>query len=293
MNYQIHDIEQMTGIKAHTVRIWEKRYNLLSPHRTATNIRYYDDEQVRRLLNVSTLVNAGKKISRVARMTDTDLAMHIRELQLNGPAQHAYASFMAALTTSMLNFNEEEFGSLIDQIFLRYGSLDAVTKVVYPFLTKVGVLWSTNEAMPAQEHFASCLIRKKLILEAGKLPAAWRADKKVMLFLPPEEWHEIGLLLSEFVVKSCGYKTIYLGQSVPFENVLRTFKSTQVTHLISFYILPKKKVNLPAGFAQLADNIDEAILTVCGSSAMLQQLSQGPKLRHCSSVDDLLVYLEK
>lgn len=291
MNYQINDIEQMTGIKAHTVRIWEKRYNVLSPHRTATNIRYYDDAQVRRLLNVSTLVNSGKKISRVACMTDAELAGQIRELQLTGPTQHAHASFITAFTSSMLSFNEEEFASLIDQVFLRYGALDAVTKVIYPFLTKVGVLWSTNEAMPAQEHFASCLIRKKLILEAEKLPAPWRGEKKVLLFLPPEEWHEIGLLLSEFVVKSCGYKTIYLGQSVPFENVLRTFNSSRVTHLISFYILPKKKINLPAEFAELAENIGNATLTVCGNSEMLKQLTPAPKLRLSTSTDELLEYL--
>lgn len=293
MNYQINDIEQMTGVKAHTIRIWEKRYNVLSPHRTASNIRYYDDEQVRRFINVSTLVSAGKKISRVAAMTDAELATVVRELQLNGPIEHAHASFVAALTNSMLSFNEEEFGTLIDQIFLRFGTLDAVTKVIYPFLTKVGVMWSTNEAMPAQEHFASCLIRKKLILEAEKLPAPWRADKKVLLFLPPEEWHEIGLLLSEFLVKSCGYKTIYLGQSVPFENVVRTFNSSRITHLISFYILPKKKINLPAGFAELAQQIDDATLMVCGSTEMLEQIPQATKLRLCTSVDDLLVYLEK
>lgn len=291
MKYQIHDIEQLTGIKAHTVRIWEKRYNIISPHRTSTNIRYYDDEQVKRLLNVSTLVNAGRKISQVAALNDAELAVLIRELQLKGTAEHAHASYIASLTTAMLNFQEETFGGLIDQVFSRYGTLDAATKVLYPFLNTVGVLWSTNEAMPAQEHFASCIIRKKLIVEAEKLPAPWHTDKKVLLFLPPGEWHEIGLLLTEFLVKQAGYKTIYLGQSVPFENVLTTFQSVNGTALISFYILPNKKIDLPAGFVSLSEKIGTARLTVCGSMEMLSQLAHAPKIRRCTSVAEMVADL--
>lgn len=291
MKYQINDIEQLTGIKAHTIRIWEKRYNLIAPFRTSTNIRYYDDDQVRRLLNISTLINAGQKISRIASLSDEELSTQVRALQLSESPTLAQASYITSLSSAMITFNEEEFEALLTDVINRYGTHDAMISIIYPFLVKVGVMWSTSEAIPAQEHFASCLIRNRLISETAALPPARRRDKKFLLFLPPDEWHELGLLLTHFLVKSAGYHCIYLGASVPFGNVVETFKATQPTHLVSFYFAPKKKINLPQEFAKLSQNIGNASLTVCGKPELLEEIPSGRTLQHRSSVSDMVAFL--
>jgi DNA-binding transcriptional MerR regulator len=291
MHYQINDIEQLTGIKAHTIRIWEKRYNLISPFRTSTNIRYYDDDQVRRLLNISTLINAGRKISRIAALSDEELSVQVRELQFSESPQVAQSSYITSLTSAMIAFNGPEFDSLLTEVMNRYGTFEATTNVVYPFLVKVGVMWSTSELIPAQEHFASNLIRSKLITETASLPPAWRNDKKFLLFLPANEWHELGLLLCNFLVKHAGYPSVYLGASVPFSNVARTFEATQPTHLVSFYFAPRKKINIPGEFASLSEKIGTASLTVCGRSEMLEELSGTSSITRFTSVGDMVSFL--
>lgn len=291
MHYQINDIEQLTGIKAHTIRIWEKRYNLIAPFRTSTNIRYYDDEQVRRLLNISTLINAGRKISRIAALTDEELSAQVRELQYSDSTALAQSSYVTSLTSAMIAFDGPQFDTLLSEVITRYGTFEGMTSIVYPFLVKVGVMWSTSEVIPAQEHFASSMIRNKIISETAALPPAWRQDKKFLLFLPANEWHEIGLLLCNFLVKHAGYPTIYLGASVPFGNVVRTFEVTQPTHLVSFYLAPRKKIDIPAEFASLSQNIGNASLTVCGRSEMLAEISGSGAINRFTSVGDMVSYL--
>lgn len=284
MKYEINDIERLTGIKAHTIRIWEKRYSLVEPHRTDTNIRYYDDEHVKRLMNVATLVNAGKKISKVAQMSAADLENEVYLLQVSTSDATASPALIAQLTTAMISFDRELFGSLIDKVIKRYGLQNGITSIIYPFLENVGVLWSTNEVMPAQEHFASSMIRERLITETAKLPAPWKKGT-AMLFLPPNEHHEIGLLLANCITRSAGINTIYLGAAVPFENAVRTFDRLKPTLLVSFFILHKKKMDLPGGFATLAKHIGATPMIVCGRPEMLEQLPHTKNITCCSAVD--------
>jgi DNA-binding transcriptional MerR regulator len=284
MSYQIHDIELLTGIKAHTIRIWEKRYNLIEPLRTATNIRYYDDNQIRQLLNVSTLISAGWKISKIAALSEEDVAAEIRALQLADSVELSQSSYTAGLTSAMIAFDEEEFEALMDEVIVKFGTLDAMIKVVYPFLIKVGMLWSTNEVMPAQEHFATCIIRRRLITDTAALPAPYKTDKKFLLFLPEQEWHEIGLLLSAYLVRRAGYHHVYLGQSVPFENVHLTQQAIQATHLVSFYLSEKKKINLVQEFEILADTLRNVTLIMCGRAEMIQTIANKQNIVKCDSV---------
>jgi DNA-binding transcriptional MerR regulator len=285
MRYEINDIERLTGIKAHTLRIWEKRYNLVEPYRTGTNIRYYDDAQVKKLMNVCTLVNAGKKISKVAKMSERDVEAEVYLLQISGSEQDASAALVTQLTIAMLEFDQHAFEAQLDRVVARYGIQNGISSVIYPFLENVGILWSTNEAMPAQEHFASCLIRKKLIVETARLPEPRDGSKPVMLFLPPNEYHEIGLLLAHCVLKSMGISTIYLGAAVPFENVLKTFEYLKPGSLVSFFILHKKKMDLPDEFGKLARKTGGVPLLICGRPEMTAQLPQLKNIVVCNTID--------
>lgn len=244
-SYHISELEQLSGIKAHTIRAWERRYNLIEPERTDTNIRMYDDNQVRRLLNVSTLLAHGYKISKIAELNDKDIHEKIKSLQsAEEPGDAISVSYVNDMVASMLDFNETAFEKSFSAAVTRYGMFDAVLKVFYPLLQKTGLMWATENAMPIQEHFASAIIRRKLLAATdGLLPPA-KKNKKFLLMLPPDEWHEIGLLFSDYILRSKGYETIFLGQNVPYENIPPILKRTKITHAILFFISRKTEEEL-------------------------------------------------
>lgn len=290
--YQINDLEQLTGIKAHTIRIWEKRYQLIQPYRTATNIRYYDDEQVKKLLNVATLVHFGHKISRIAQMEARQLNDMVSNLQNVESDDAVNASYITSLTSSMLSFDENLFERTLSAAFTRHGVYNGMIQVVYPFLAKTGVLWSINETMPIQEHFATGILRRKLLAAIDGLPAAKESPATFLLFLPQDEWHEVGLLLTHFLTRSMGFKTLYFGQNVPFDNLHTTIPHIRPTHFITFYIMRKKSVDIPAEFVRLASNIGDARLVVCGREDMLAQLPAHPSIDLCSDANAMIEYLK-
>lgn len=233
--YSISEVEQLTGIKAHTLRIWEKRYNGLMPRPTATRIRYYDDEQLRNLLNISTLLRNGHKISRIMTMTDDEVNKHILQLSRRSDDSGNFEVYINTLVNHMLAFDEPSFDKTCSSIIIRFGMYEAILKVIYPFLRKTGVLWSTSNAAPAQEHFASNIIKRKLLCAIDGIAYPDKPEKKFLLFLPPDEWHEIALLVCDFMIRNAGAATIYLGQNLPFENLQTALKMIQPTHIVTFF----------------------------------------------------------
>lgn len=234
-SYQINDLERLTGIKAHTLRIWEKRYGLITPHRTPTNIRYYDDEQVRKLLNVATLLELGHKISEIAKFTDKDISARIQQNNTT-PDDSIITTLINDLVGATVTFDELYFEKSFSSAVTRLGMYRAMTDVMYPFLSKVGILWSINNIVSAQEHFATHIVRRKLVAAIDGLPPAKKKNKKFLLFLPPDEWHELALLFSDYVIKSAGYSTIYLGPNLPYKIIDVAVNETKPTHLLTFFI---------------------------------------------------------
>jgi MerR family transcriptional regulator, light-induced transcriptional regulator len=163
---------------------------------------------------------------------------------------------------------------------------DAFQQVIYPFLVKTGVLWSVSDLIPAQEHFASAIIRRKLIFAAEILPPPSR-EATFLLFLPEQEWHEIGLLFAHYILRSNGYKSIYLGQNVPFSNLLETCTRRKPTHLLSFFNQAKKKINLPEQYARLADQLPDVKITVCGRREVLMTLPLRANIQLCYTAMEL------
>lgn len=263
-SYQIADLERLTGIKAHTIRIWEKRYGLIQPQRTSTNIRYYDDAQARKLLKVSTLIAQGIKISKISELSEKEINQQISQLQQTAGDDVISLAFVNELTASMLSFDETIFEKTFSNAVIRFGMYHAILKVVYPFLHKTGMMWALEEAMPVQEHFATAIIRRKLISAIDGLPANSKRSKVFVLFLPEGEWHETGLLLSDYLIRSKGYKTVYLGQNVPSSNLADVIKAVKPTHLMTLYIA-----------RQDADKIKEDITHICKSHANVQLLIAG------------------
>lgn len=265
-SYHITEVERLTGIKAHTIRIWEKRYNIVSPHRTDTNIRYYDDNQLRKLLNVNTLLQQGQKISAISILTDKEMSDRIRNVSMKEEDDVIVNNYINNLVSFMIGFDEDGFEKTFSSVVNRFGVFNAMLKVFYPFLYKTGTLWSLDEIMPAQEHFAMNVIKRKLLAAIDGLPPAKKKDKKFVLFLPPEEWHEISLLFSDYIIRSNGYSTVYLGQSVPYENLELTIAKLKPTHLLGFYITEKNTGVIESTINAIAKKHPKLNILISGAS---------------------------
>ncbi len=214
--YSIKELEQLSGIKAHTIRIWEKRYKLIDPSRTATNIRFYSDDDLKKIINVSLLNNNGIKISKIADMSTDAMSRKILEIS---EVQHEASVHIDQMVVAMIDMEEEMFEKILNNLILRFGFEKTIITVVYPFLEKIGILWQTHNITPAHEHFISNLIRQKIIVAIDGLPIPSKAAKKIVLFLPEGEMHEMGLLFYHFLTRKNGHRTYYLGQSVPHEDL--------------------------------------------------------------------------
>ncbi|MBB5623954.1 DNA-binding transcriptional MerR regulator [Pedobacter cryoconitis] len=215
--FSISDIESLIGIKAHTIRAWEARYNLVPPKRTPTNIRYYEEDDLKHLLNIVTLNEKGYKISRIAKMDKAqinDLVLQLQADYNNDTVQ------VLRLSDAALKYDETAFSEILSGCIEELGLIDTMDLVLFPFMKKVGMLWQTGAIDPSHEHFASNLIRDRMIVEIDKLSKPDRKDpKRFLLFLPEAEMHETGLLFARYLLKRCGMDTLYLGQEIPYTDI--------------------------------------------------------------------------
>jgi DNA-binding transcriptional MerR regulator len=214
--FTIKDLENLSGIKAHTIRIWEQRYSFLKPQRTATNIRYYSNLELKMLLNISLLNKYGYKISHIDRMSNEEL----REKTLTLTSAEAQQErLINELIQHMIDVELEGFEKILDQHVQAKGIEKTITYIIFPFLERIGILWLTDHINPAQEHLITNIIRQKLIVGIDNAITPLSLKAKMLLFLPENEHHEIGLLFLHYLLKSRGVKVIYLGASVPLKDL--------------------------------------------------------------------------
>src|ERR671913_1413953 len=233
--YSIKELEQLSGIKAHTIRIWEKRHKIIEPSRTATNIRFYSDLDLKKIINVSLLNTYGIKISKIADMSLDDVNKKVLELS---ELQNDKGVHIDQMVIAMLDMEEELFEKILNNLIVRFGFEKTITEIIYPFLEKIGILWQTENITPAHEHFISHLIRQKLIVAIDALPIPGKEAPRVVLFLPEGELHEIGLLFSHYVARKYGYRSYYLGQSVPHNDLIVIARQHQPQLLITCITSP-------------------------------------------------------
>ena len=231
ITYSIKDLERLSGIKAHTIRIWEKRYELIFPKRTTTNIRYYDSDDLKQVLNIAILNRNGIKISKIATMNSEEIAQKVLALSTSNTSEEAQ---IETLLVAMMEFDDERIKTVLTNCSIRMGFEDTVIKVIYPFFNKVGLLWQLNSINPAHEHYISNIIRQKLIVAIDGLSSnATTNAKTFLLFLPEGELHELGLLFYNYLILKAGHKVLYLGQSVPLENVATTIVQSPADYLVT------------------------------------------------------------
>src|SRR5574343_960172 len=189
--FTIKDLENLSGIEAHTIRIWEQRYSFLNPQRTETNIRYYSGDELKTVLNIALLNKYGFKISHIDRMSAEE--MREKTLSLN-QAQAQQERIVNELISCMIDMKLDEFEVLVDGYIKTKGIEKAIPQIIFPFLERIGILWLTNHINPAQEHLVTNIIRQKLIVGIESVVSHIHSDKAILLFLPEGEHHELGLL---------------------------------------------------------------------------------------------------
>lgn len=214
--FTIKDLENLSGIKAHTIRIWEQRYTFLNPQRTETNIRYYSNDELKTVLNIALLNKYGYKISHIDKMSEEEMKEKILSLT---QAQAQQERIVNDLIHYMVDLRLEEFESSLDTYIMAKGIERTITQIIFPFLERIGILWITNHVNPAQEHLVTNIIRQKLIVGIESTVSHIQINKTILLFLPEGEHHELGILFMYYLLKSRGVKVLYLGANVPVKDV--------------------------------------------------------------------------
>jgi len=227
--FSIKDIENLTGIKAHTLRIWEQRHGIIIPKRTDTNIRYYDGEDLKLALKVALLNQHGHKISRIQKMSDDQVNALLRETT---DVEFQFEYLLNNLLEATIDMNMEQFEALINKYIKKFGIEQAVEQLIFSFLEKIGIMWMTNRIFPAQEHLVSNIIMRKILLAIEKLPTKTDfAQPKFLLFLPEGEIHEMGLLYMQYLLLKHNNTVVYLGANTPTNDVAFVCNATQPDYL--------------------------------------------------------------
>lgn len=291
--YSIKDLEQITGIKAHTIRIWERRYDIIQPERTQTNIRFYSDEDLKRLLNISMLNALGIKISNLAKFSDNELETKVYELSQEDYLEKAS---IKKLILATVNFDEDLFEKILSKNINEIGVEDTISEILFPFFQQVGVLWQIGSISPAQEHFISNLVRQKLFVALDSVSAPHSKEaKKVVFFLREGEFHDISILFYNYIAKKNGIKTLYLGQNLPFNDLEKVIDDYKATGIVTAFIAPEKEGKINDYLCHLERSFTSIDIFITGFQLQQKDISIPAGLNVFSSVasfKDLLLDLK-
>jgi DNA-binding transcriptional MerR regulator len=296
VKYSIKDLEKYSGIKAHTIRIWEQRYQLLVPKRTSTNIRYYDEDQLKYLLNVTLLLDHGFKISQVCKFTDQEFQSQLREILGKQGASKRDQQVNAAvneLVISMLDLDERRFEKILSSALLQRTFEEVLKEIIYPFLKRIGVMWRTGEVSTAQEHFIYQLIRQKIIVAIDGILMPPKEAEKYLLFLPKSEFHDLLILLFTYILKNRGRQCIYLGADIPFKDLKQVTQITKPDVLFTFVKAPASKIDTQAYVYELSENFAENDILITGNPYFMEELEYPDNVLLIPDIEDLLPILEE
>lgn len=296
-SFSISQLQQFSGIKAHTIRIWEQRYNALNPGRSEGNTRYYNGEQLRRLLNIVSLMNTENKVSELCTMSDEKLHRLIEKQAI--PLQSAvpeYDFYVSQIVAAALEYNEVRFDKVFSNALMRYGMKDVYVHIVYPSLGRLSLLWSTSVLAPAQEHFITNLFRQKFLAATDALPIATSAaagKDAWLLFLAEDEFHELGLLLAGYLLRQAGKKVFYLGANVPFDSLIAAVKSIKPANLLYFLVHNNDTESDQELLTRMGQQFGNLHLYLACDVARSTSFKKPKNCTLLHAVDDLMAVLEK
>lgn len=287
--FTIKDLENLSGIKAHTIRIWEQRYTFLKPQRTATNIRYYSNQELKMLLNISLLNKYGYKISHINRMKNEELREKL--LSLTG-SQAQQERIVNDLIQHMIDLNIDEFEKVLDQFIATRGIEKAITYIIFPFLERIGILWLTDHINPAQEHLITNIIRQKIIVGIENIVTPLELRSTVLLFMPENEHHELGLLFMNYLLKSRGVKTIYLGANVPLSDLEFVVDLKKPDYIYTHLTTVMKEFNFEKFINNLKNKFPNTPIMISGLlSSSFDKKAPGGSIRFIKSLSEATEFI--
>ena len=287
--YSIKDLDKLSGIKAHTIRVWERRYSIVKPQRTGTNRRRYDDDDLRRIINISILRRNGFKISAIAGFSPSEIEQKVSFLSkdLFSPDTQ-----IDSLVVSMIDRNEKGVNDLLMRSMMNRGMEETMTAVVFPFMRRIGIMWQTGSADIGSEHYITNIFRQKLIASIDALsPVQKPKRKKVILFLPENEFHEIGLLFFHYLIRKMGHETIYLGQSTPLFAVEHVNNGWEADLIITGLMSGLPEVSRDDYLKRLSASFPKQRILVAGILAETAVKVKNNNVFPLRSSDDLKSYL--
>lgn len=288
--FSIKDIEILTGIKPHTIRIWEQRYGIIKPQRTATNIRYYTENDLKLMLNVSLLNKMGFKISKITCLKPNEIEHKV--LSLVEQANDADIN-LSALLNCMVRLDEDTFENLLNKYLETNGLEITMTKILFPFLYRIGLLWQTGSITPAYEHFFTNLVRQKIIAAIDKQVLSPSTDaKRFLLFLPPNEPHELGLLYAHYVIRQRGHRSVYMGLNLPIDHIICAHECCQPEFIVTT-LTSCIKINAIEEFVvQISKTFSKSKILLSGAQAVNRSLHLPQNVQVISDFDDFIQYIE-
>lgn len=287
-SFTIKDLENLSGIKAHTIRIWEQRYSFLKPNRTDTNIRFYSNEELKTILNVALLNKYGYKISHIDKMTEAEMKEKILSLNQSEAQQDRIIN---SLIQYMIELDMIRFEELLDSFISSRGIEKTILQIIFPYLDKIGILWLTNHINPAQEHLVSNIIRQKLIVGIQYADSAVTINKSVLLFLPEGEYHELGLLFMNYLLKSRGVTTIYLGSCISLDDVEYVVKLKKPDYLYSHLTTCSARFNFDKFITEVSKKFTKVPIVISGQLTQSYQKKLTPQILFKRSFSEVLAFV--
>ena len=286
-SFSISQLSQFSGVKPHTIRIWEQRYNALQPQRSEGNTRFYDGSQLRRLLNIVSLTKTGKKVSKLCKLSDEELYALQREYIEQAFEESDFEYFVSQLISAGMNYDENNFEKIFSHCFLRFGLMKTYRDVIYPMVNRIGLLWTTNTIPPSQEHYITNLLRQKLFTSIDSLTTEADNNDAWVLFLPEDEFHEMGLLFANYLIRSNGKKVLYLGPNVPLSSVEDTLDDTEAENLLLFMVHQDLPDNIKQYLEDLQTIGKNKNIFIAASPNLVDEFSKDKKINWLHSVEDL------
>lgn len=289
--YSIKDMEKLSGIKAHTIRIWEQRYDLLQPKRTPTNIRYYEDEDLKFLLNITLLNKNGYRVSKISKMSEAEITEKVAEIS---EVSYEHHTQLDALTLSMIEMDEFKFSRIVNANVTQIGFERTMLEVIYPLLDKLSMLSMTGSVSPVQVNFISNLIRQKMIVAIDKLPLERNfTTQKFLLYLPEGETQELSLLFLSFLLKSRGFQVIYAGMGISLFDLKDAYRIRKPDFIYTMISEPFKKMTVQKYIEDLAKNFTDVGLLFSGYEVVTQKVQSNANVKVLGSLEETITFMEE
>lgn len=288
--YSISDLEKLSGVKAHTIRIWEKRYNLLAPKRTPSNIRYYVEKDLKRLLNIALLNRNGLKISKIARMDPEQMRTAVLELSQEDPRDKEVLS--DTLTLAMLEMDEDKFNVVVQRNIAEIGFKRTMVEVIFPFLGRLSILWMTGSISPVQENYVAGLIKQKIFVAIENLTFE-TTKSSFIIFLPESERQELSMLFIHYLLKEAGFQVVNLGAQVSVDDLKVAYDITQPQYLLTMVNETLDQMTIQEYVEELSLHFRESTILLTGLQLARRQIQSRSNYHVFNDLDELVKFLQE